>query len=432
MRELLDRMERMAPMLGNGDPVLSRTLQTLSQRGGDPDQRSQTGFRHDVAYALQDLEKSMGGRLELPPALRTEMTQLAGTAVGLTNKRMQALMGATERIQDHSLVTDIREAGKGIGRRVDQSGPETESQIDMLENRARLTPRPADPQARVRPPGAQGPDSAIRPPSRPPNGPTDDHVGPGSGPGGPPNGTRLNGNLNGNINQSAGNGLGQATIQHSVLDTLLRAMRPDAKQPQPPWEPPATPVADRLAASERQAQTQADDRTLASAEKRGRAALDALQGFTNGEGAAVMSKIREAAKTEPGGMQQVLSEMRDGGRFADLRKQFGNALSDDAGFAAAYDKAAGALAAYGKNRTEIEPILAGRPDAAAFTRRLTEMDAEIGKAASATPSKAEGRNMMEDLTKQAAELLQRAVDAVKTAFSRSPSRGVSSSPSPGP
>jgi hypothetical protein len=177
---------------------------------------------------------------------------------------------------------------------------------------------------------------------------------------------------------------------------------------------------------------QSDDRTLASAEKRGRDALDALQGFTNGEGAAVMSKIREAAKTEPGGMQQVLSEMRDGGRFADLRKQFGNALSDDAGFAAAYDKAAGALAAYGKNRTEIEPILAGRPDAAAFTRRLTEMDAEIGKAASATPSKAEGRNMMEDLTKQAAELLQRAVDAVKTAFSRSPSRGVSSSPSPGP
>ena len=224
----------------------------------------------------------------------------------------------------------------------------------------------------------------------------------------------------------------QVTIQHSVLDTLLRAMRPDARQAQPPWEPPATPVADRLAASERRVQMQADDETLANAERRGKTALNALQGFTNGEGAAVMNKIREAAKTEPGGMPQVLAEMRDGGRFADLRKQFGNALADDAGFAAAYDKAAGALAAYGKTRTEIEPILARRPDATAFTQRLTDMDAEIGKAAAATPSKNEGRSMMEELTKQATELLQRAVDAVKAAFSRSPAAGASASPSPSP
>ena len=61
-----------------------------------------------------------------------------------------------------------------------------------------------------------------------------------------------------------------------------------------------------------------------------------------------MSKIREAAKTEPGGMAQVLSEMKEGGRFSDLRKQFSNALADDAGVAAAYDKAASSLAAYGK------------------------------------------------------------------------------------
>ena len=145
-----------------------------------------------------------------------------------------------------------------------------------------------------------------------------------------------------------------------------------------------------------------------------------------------MGKIQAAAKTEPGGLPQVLAEMRDGGRFADLRKQFGNALFDDAGFAASYDKAAGALAAYGKTRTEIEPILARRPDATAFTQRLTEMDAEIGKAATETPSKTEGRSMMEDLAKQAGELLQRAIEAVKSAFSRSAAPGTSSSPSPGP
>jgi hypothetical protein len=420
MRELLDRLERLAP--ATADPGLARTLQNLSQRGVDPDQRAQPGFRHGVAYALQDVEKSLG-RLELPPVLRTEMMQLAGTAVGLADERMQALMASTATIQDRSLVAEIRNTGRDIGMRADQSHPEIASQIDMLENRVRLTPRPADPEANAGAPGARGPNTD----SRPPNGPRDDHDGPDSGPGGPPNGSRFNGNLNGNAYQNGGNNQGQVTVQHSVLDTLLRAMRPDANQAQPLWEPPATPAADRLAANERRVQMQADDRTLASAERRGQAALDALEGFTNGEGAAVMSKIREAAKTEPGGMPQILSEMRDGGRFADLRKQFGNALSDDAGFATAYDRAAGALAAYSKTRTEIEPILARRPDATTFTQRLTEMDAEIGKAAAATPSKTEGRSMMEELTKQASELLQRAVDAVRAAFSRSPSPGASSS-----
>jgi hypothetical protein len=424
MRDLLDRLERLAP--ATADPALIRTLRDLSQRGIDPDQRSQPGFRHDVAYALQDVEKSLG-RQELASTLRIEMTQFAGTAVGLTNERMQALMSATATIQDRALVAQIRDVGREIGMRTDQGRPEVESKIEALENRARLTPRPPDPETNTRSPGARGPDGGDRPPSDP----RDDHDGPGSGPGSPPNGTRLNGNPNGNAFQNANN-QGQVTVQHSVLDTLLRAIRPDGKQAQPPWEPPATPVADRIAANERLVRMQADDQTLVSAERRGRAALDALQGFTNGEGAAVMGKIQAAAKTEPGGLPEVLSEMRDIGRFADLRKQFGNALADDAGFAAAYDKAAGALAAYGKTRTEIEPILARRPDATAFTQRLTEIDAEIGKAAAAIPSKTEGRTMMEELTKQASELLQRAVDAVKSAFSRSPSRGASSSPSPSP
>ena len=430
MRELLDRLERLAPMIAPGDSSLARTLQNLSQRGADHEQRSQLGFRHEVAYALQDLEKSPLGRLELASAIRNEMTQLAGSAVGLTNERVQTLMGATGSIQDRNLVADIRDMGREVGRRVDQSTPEIDNRIDVLESRARLTPRAADAEVNARAPATRGPDAHNRSPSSPPNGPRDDHDGPG-GPGGSPNGTRFNGNQNGNAYQN-GNNQGQVTVQHPVLDTLLRAMRPDARQAQPPWEPPATPVADRLAANERRVQTQADDQTLASAERRGRAALEALQGFTNGEGAAVMGKIQAAAKTEPGGLPQVLAEMRDGGRFADLRKQFGNALFDDAGFAASYDKAAGALAAYGKTRTEIEPILARRPDATAFTQRLTEMDAEIGKAATETPSKTEGRSMMEDLAKQAGELLQRAIEAVKSAFSRSAAPGTSSSPSPGP
>jgi hypothetical protein len=194
-------------------------------------------------------------------------------------------------------------------------------------------------------------------------------------------------------------------------------------------------MADRVAAEDRRVLGKNDDRAFENAEKRGQAALGALQSFANGEGAAVMSKIREAAKTEPGGMAQVLSEMKEGGRFSDLRKQFSNALADDAGVAAAYDKAASSLAAYGKNRTDVQDIIGRRADNSALTQRFDQLDAEIGKAASTTPSKTDGRSMMEDLGKQAAELLQRAVETVKAAFrspTAGPSAGAGSSPSMSP
>ena len=49
--------------------------------------------------------------------------------------------------------------------------------------------------------------------------------------------------------------------------------------------------------------------------------------------------------------------MRAGGRFADLRHQFNNALETERGLAAAYDKAAAALARYGQDRVGIEQVI---------------------------------------------------------------------------
>ena len=127
IRDLLDRLERLAPATGDG--VLVRTVQGLSQRGIDQEQLTQPNFRHNVAYALQDVEKSLG-RQELRSTLRTEMTQLAGTAVGLTNERMQALMASTATIQDRSLVAEIRNTGREIGLRADQNNPAINSAIE--------------------------------------------------------------------------------------------------------------------------------------------------------------------------------------------------------------------------------------------------------------------------------------------------------------
>ncbi len=164
----------------------------------------------------------------------------------------------------------------------------------------------------------------------------------------------------------------------------------------------------------------------------GRAALDAMQSFANDEGAAIINRVQEAARHEPGGMAAVLSEMREGGRFSDLRKQFSTALETDLGLASAYDKAAGALQRYGRDRSMVQDIIGRRPDPTAITARFEEMDAEIGKAASNTPSRNDGHSMLDDLTRKAAELLQKAADTVRTAFSRSPGADASARPSPSP
>ena len=62
-------------------------------------------------------------------------------------------------------------------------------------------------------------------------------------------------------------------------------------------------------------------------------------------------KIRDAASAN-GGIEHVLSEMRPGGAFEDLRKEFNVALSHDEGFAAAYEKATGTPSSYAGREPE--------------------------------------------------------------------------------
>ncbi len=418
MRDLLQRIERATPLLANVDSELARSVKALARQSADAERAVQPGFRTEVAYLLQDIEKSAVGRIELSATLRSEMTNLARSAPGLENERMLGLMGQTAGISDRSLVREIRVAGNDIGQQANQATPETQSRIDVIENRLRLTQRapeprqgpPTGPEQPVEPRQGQTPERPTTP--EPPSRPRPDAVSA--------------------FTAMPGNG-GQATqpvlMARSPLDAVFSAMRPSEKVTGAPWDPSPTPMRDRLSTFERTMQEGADDRTLRRAEQSGRAALDALQAFSTGEGAAVMSRIREAARSEPGGMASVLSEMKQGGRFADLRGQFNNALLDERDVAAAYDRAASALARHGEDRTAVEQVIARRPDAANLSAKFDQMDAAIGEAAGNTPSRKDGKAMLDDLAKAAGELLHRAVVAVKSMVSRSPSAEPTARPS---
>jgi len=412
MQELLEHLQRAQPLIANIDRNLAQTIQILAQQGADPERRAQPGFRHQVAYAMQDLEKYPVWPIPVTPELRSEMTRLAATAPGLENERMLALMHETATLEDKRLITDIRRTGTDIGVRADQNAPDIGSQIEVLENRVRLSQHRPEPAAAdqhsghsQRAPAADAANAAQRGDAAAPDYPA----------------------------QQGDTTAGQQQARaRGPLDTILAGMRGRDQGPGATRDPPHTPMAGRLAAFERQIHESAGERALQRAERSGRSALNALDAFRSGEGATVMNRIREAARSEPGGMAAVLSEMRVDGRFADLRQQFNNALETERGVTAAYDKAAAALARYGQHRAGIEQVIARRPDAANLSAKFEQMDAQIGEAAANTPSRRDGKSMVDDLTQKAAELLHRAVDAVRSAFGRWRSAEAASRAAPAP
>jgi len=424
MQVLLDRMERATPLIRQLDPALGRAIERLIQQGSDPDSRGQPGFRHEVAYRLQDLEKTAIGRIEISQGLRSEMTQLAGSAPGLENNRMLALMQSTGALQDRPLIKAIRDVGREIGQEVEQSGPESTSRIETLENRVRLSQRPTETLGNATANTSAKPEQGS--PSVERQQPQDANTATAQSPNGA--------SINGQAQQAAGQPQ-QVLAAKTPLDTIFSRMRQGgSKEEGAPWDPAPTPMKDRLSAFETVMQSGKDTRLIESAEKTGRAALEALRGFSAGEGAEVMGRIQQAAKADPGGMAAVMSEMREGGRYADLRGQFNNALLDERGMSKAYDSAASSLAQYARDRPGIEQAIARRPDAANISAKFESLDAAIGEAAGATPSRKDGRSMVDDLAKTAAELVQRAVEAVKSVFRKGPSEDASarpSSPSPG-
>jgi len=219
----------------------------------------------------------------------------------------------------------------------------------------------------------------------------------------------------------------RADHKRAVLDALLSGLREPGASPL--WNS-AVVVAGRLAAFEKRMTSERDEAAFQGAIVSGHAALDALQDFNRHGGAAVISRIRQATESHPDGLAGVFSEMRAGGRLSDLLVNFNAALDTDRALAGVYDRAAASLYRYGKDRAAVEEIIGRRPDSDAITSRFQQIDAAIGDAAAATPSRG-GRSLLDDPLQKAGELLRRAVEAAAQPPTVTPERRQSVSASMG-
>lgn len=424
IRDLLAQIKQTHAQAFPGPTPLGRAIDQLIERSSAPGQAEKTDFRRQIAYALEDVER-LSGPVATSPALRQELKQLAGSLPGLTNERMADMLRSTAAFADQKPVAEIRQRAKALSKLDDQESPEARSAVEATENLFRLAAKVvaerAVPVGRAVDPSAvpQGAtrldpvDGAPQPAHRPDRGASflsrDDVRASIVRPEDVPRPAYVRG--------------------PGALATILRAVR-DEPRTLPPWERPHDSLERRHARFEETMGGRRDDQALSSAERSGRAALDALQGFSAGPGASMLAKIHDAAKADPRGMQGVLSEMRDGGRYADLRKEFNTALVAEKGFAAAYDRAATALGQYGDNRIAADQILTRRPDAAAIAGKFEKFDAEIGRAAAALPGRADGKSALDELAEKAREVISKAVETVRAAFGRG--LDAASRPAPAP
>ncbi len=217
--------------------------------------------------------------------------------------------------------------------------------------------------------------------------------------------------------------------QTAPTPAAATATTPDATTPKP--APPTGGLRDKLGVfTADRMQARRDAEQIKGASQDGTAVLASLQALERQETTGILLKIRDAANAN-GGIEHVLSEMRPGGALEDLRKEFNVALSHDEGFAAAYEKATGALSSYVETRAGM--ISAPRPRADVNLARLETLDQEIGAAAKTLPGLKEGKNALDEALEGGKEAVEKAFSAIREAFTRDTDvHGPSPSPSFGP
>ena len=436
VRGLLQHLDAARPRIQEVDTGLARRIADLS-RTATHDRIDTDNFRTGVAYAFQDAERAIGPVAGVPQALRDDLAQRAATYPGLENARLRELVAMTPAIDDRGLIRDIRQAASDVARGGGtQDTQDIASRIDVLENRLRLSPRPADA-------GASGPERDWRAEADREHGqgqrsgvPVGERTN--TGPGRPVNPGETHGAagataLSGTPIQTVAQRPAEQVPQqgsplHNVFSALNGAARsPDAFDRQP------TPLLEHFAGFEAGMENFRAERQFKAAERAGEVLLSAVQEMTRSSGAAILQRISDAAKADPGGMQAVLSEMRPGGRFADLRGQLNAKLAEDRPFSRAFETVENAARQFDRTRVAAATTAMVRPDRDALMARFEAMDEAVGKAISETPSRHDGKSMVEELSQKAREIAEKAMEAIKAAASRVMGKDpqASAGPSPG-
>lgn len=426
--------------VGEDDHPIRRALEQLIDRHenvANAASGQNADFRTDVAYLVQDTERRLGVKFQLTPELREDMTKLAGQYPGLVDERVLPLLQQTSNLGSphQGLVNELRRTARDLVH--GSPSDEIDDRIAVLEHQIRdaigggvsptltlSTPLAPPPQEAAPQPGAASPETPTNSAPKPET-PTPDpaQATPKQA---PPAQERPPAQPTGPTSIQAG----QVHIKQGMA-AILEAMRRPAPVTQPPWQQGTEPLQGKVAAFEQRHDEQGTSQLVDTAQRAAQAASAALSRLETTQGAGILNKIKEAAKNDPNGIQGVMSEMRPGGKYEDLRTAFNGAMTQERAFAAAFDRTARAAGEYGLARSAVsQDFLRRGLNTADLEKQFAKVDQEISEATSRIPGRQDGKSMQQELAEKAAEFFRQVVEKVKAAFSpSSPSAAPSQSPS---
>ena len=132
-----------------------------------------------------------------------------------------------------------------------------------------------------------------------------------------------------------------------------------------------------------------------------------------------MRKIEGVGATDPNGVAGVIEQMRPGGRHETLRNEFNSVFAQDRGFAAAFDKAKGALAAYVTQRAVVEADYGRRGwNPADLDAKFSDLDKAVVAGAERVPGQESGKSMTAELAEKARVLAHQLFEKVRQVINR--------------
>ena len=439
LRGAVAQMAAQAGKLQQQAPELAKTLASLDASLSSPDALRHDGLRTRIAWAIMDYERSTGTGLALPEDLRREMEERMVSYPGLRNPRAQAVLRETAAMSSVDLIRQVRRVVCNIAKARDQDTPEIADQLQTLDTQIRVMSGAVAPEKPAVAPVAASPATPAAKAAPAAEGGSTVAASPGPGVQAEVR-TDAEGKQDGGAKagaakppaQEAAAGQTGGTARKSLANHLLSRVKPAPSDGHPPWERITSGLAERLERMEEGIADRRTARVIADAESAGRAAMTAVEGFVSGPGRNLLERVQTAAAREPGGLDSVIKEMRQGGKHAGLRTEFDEALRTP-GFARSYDQAIKALGSYGEarqaqmqefGRRGIDPT-----KAAAFER----IDASLGEDAARIPGREGGKSALQELATKAAEVFMAAVDKVRAMVNGAVSATrATASPSPSP
>jgi len=171
--------------------------------------------------------------------------------------------------------------------------------------------------------------------------------------------------------------------------------------------------------------------SLQDAHDAAKLAIEQIAALRANEAGALINKINDAAATTKGGIKEVLSEMKTGGAYEDLRTEFNHLYNENEAFRSTYDRAATALSDYGAKRVAVDQTIHKQPQDP-LTGKIKQLDAQIAHATEGVPGTTDSQSITEKLAEAARKIVEEILERLRRTFDRSHEATPTASPSPAP